>query len=74
MTVPQEHRRRPPKLLGALHRGADHGPMAAMNAVEIADGDDRAKERLRKWLIGCVSGRKMAHDAEILRRHRGYDG
>ena len=66
-------RRRPPERLRALLRGRDHGLMAAMNAVEIADGDDRAKEGTDR-LMGRGSGRSIAHDAEIFRRHRGFDG
>ena len=41
MRLEGEHRRGPVRRLGAFHRRADHRAMAAMDAVEIADGDDR---------------------------------
>ncbi len=65
-----QRRGRPAKRLGPLPRRRDHRLMAAVHAVEIADGDDRAGKRLI-WRAG---GRGSAHDAEILRRHRGCDG
>jgi hypothetical protein len=48
-----------------LRRGND-GLMAAMNTVEIADGDHRATQ--------SVIGRKPAHDVEVFRRHPAFAG
>ena len=42
MRLEGQRRRRPAERRGALLRGRDHGLVAAMHAVEIADGDDRA--------------------------------
>jgi hypothetical protein len=55
------HRRWPPQRTGALHSGADHGPMAAMNAVEIADGDYRTAQAVGRLTV--------AHDEKAFRRH-----
>ena len=62
-----QRRRRPPKRRGPLLRRRNHRLMAAVHAVKIADGDDRAGKRLI-WRAGR---RGIAHDAEILHRHRG---
>jgi len=47
---------------GPRLRGRDHCFMAAMHAVEIADGDGRTAKRGGR--------RKIAHDREGFRRHR----
>jgi hypothetical protein len=49
------------KRLRALHSGTDHGPMAAMNTVKIADGDDRTAQAIGRLTV--------AHDEEAFRRH-----
>ena len=46
MRLEGQRRRRPAERPGARERGRDHGAVAAMHAVEIADGDDRARKRL----------------------------
>ena len=46
MRLEGERRGRPAERLGARARGRDHGAVAAMHAVEIADGDDGAVERV----------------------------
>src|SRR5207237_5050646 len=48
----------------ARKRRRYHGFMSAMHAVEIADGDGRSTQR--------PSRRKVAQDAEGLRRHRAH--
>src|SRR5262249_58537467 len=62
---------RPGARCGARQRRRDHGAVAAVHAVEIADGDDRAIERVlrgrfapdddeglwRLWLVGHGGGR-----------------
>ena len=45
MRLEGQRRGRPAERLGARQRGRDHRPVAAMHAVEIADGDDGAIER-----------------------------
>ena len=62
MRLEGQRRRRPAQRLGAANGGADHGAVAAVHAVEIADGDDRAAQG--------VIGRDIAHDPETLGRHR----
>ena len=62
MRLEGQRRRRPAQRLGAADGGADHGAVAAVHAVEIADGDDRAAQG--------VIGRDIAHDQETLGRHR----
>jgi len=62
MRLEGQHRGRPPQPPGQILRHADHGAVAAMHAVEIADGDNGATQG--------VSGRAIAHDEEIFRRHR----
>ena len=47
---------------GARDRRRDHGPVAAVDAIEIAHGEDGAAER--------AIGRCIAHDEEAFRRHR----
>src|SRR5262245_66664763 len=68
MRLEGERRGFPPKRLGARQRCRDHGAMAAMHAVEIADGDDGAVERV-------VPGRFAPHHDERLFRLRlvGHD-
>ena len=66
MRLEGEHRGRAVQRFGARLRDSDHRPMAAMNAIEIADGDDRATQ--------CVIGRNVAHDAEAWCRHPAFDG
>jgi hypothetical protein len=58
----------PPEGFGARERRRDHGAVAAMHAVEIADGDDGAVERV-------VRGRFAADHDERLSRLRlvGHD-
>ncbi len=51
-----------PSALARRDGGADHGAVAAVHAVEIADGDDRAPQG--------VIGRDIAHDPETLGSHR----
>ncbi len=51
----------PAESLGAAARRRDHGTMAAMHAVEIADGDDRAGQRRGERL-------RAVNDGERLRR------
>src|SRR5262249_3090539 len=60
--------RLPPHRPGARRRGRDHGAVAAMPAVEIADGDDGAVERV-------VGGRFAPHHDERFFRRRlvGHD-
>ena len=62
MRLEGQRRRRPAQRPGQIQRRADHGAMAAMHAVEIADGDHGATQG--------VIGRAVAHDEEIFRRHR----
>src|SRR3984893_10509999 len=62
MRLEGQHRRRPPQRPGQILRHADHGAVAAMHAIEIADGDYGATQG--------VIGRTVAHDEEIVRRHR----
>ena len=57
MRLEGEHRRGRSGGLGALHGLADHGAVAAMNAVEIADGDDRPDQPFE-------AGTLVAHDDE----------
>ena len=57
-----QRRRRAAKRCGPRLGGGDDGFMTAMHAIEIADGDHRAAQ--------SAVGRKIAHEAEILRRHR----
>ena len=52
-----ERRGRPAERLGALQRSRDHRAVAAVHAVEIADGDHRAAQRV-------VVGRVVAHHRE----------
>ena len=52
-----ERRGRPAERLGALQRSRDHGAVAAVHAVEIADGDHGAAQRV-------VCGRVVAHHGE----------
>ena len=66
MRLEGQYRGRPVQLHRAPLRGRDHGLVAAMHAVEIADGDDRAAQR------GIA--RAVAHDAKVLWRHRCFDG
>jgi hypothetical protein len=68
MRLEGERRGSPPQRLGARQRGRDHGAVAAMHAVEIADGDDGAVERV-------VGGRFAPHHDERLSRLRlvGHD-
>ena len=54
MRLEGERRRRPAERLGPRQRCCDHGAMAAVNPVEIADGKHRAVER--------VVGRRFATD------------
>ena len=54
MRLEGERRRRPAERLGARQRRCDDGAMAAVNPVEIADGQHRAVER--------VVGRRFATD------------
>src|SRR5215471_14167914 len=63
MRLEGERRRFPPERLGARQRRRDHGAVAAMHAVEIADGDDGAVERV-------VRGRFAPHHDERLSRRR----
>ena len=44
MRLEGQRRRRPAERQGARARGRDHGAVAAMHTVEIADGDDSAVE------------------------------
>ena len=46
---------------GAIERGSDDGAMAAMHAVEIADGDDCAAQ--------ATVAPAVAHDEEVFCRH-----
>ncbi len=62
MRLEGQRRRRPAQRPGPIQRCADHGAVAAMHAVEIADGDHGATQG--------VIGRAVAHDEEIFRRHR----
>ena len=62
MRLEGQRRRRPAQPPGQVLHRADHGAVAAMHAVEIADGDYRATQG--------VTGRAVAHDEEIFRRHR----
>ena len=62
MRLEGQHRCRSPQPPGQIPRYVDHGAVAAMHAVEIADGNDGATQG--------VSGRAVAHDEEIFRRHR----
>jgi hypothetical protein len=59
MRLEGERGRRPGKRLGARQHRRDHGAVAAMHAVEIADGDDCAVERV-------IRGRFAADDDERL--------
>src|SRR5947208_1571458 len=52
-----EHRRGPVRRLGALHRHADHRAVAAMDAVEITDGNDWPDQPVE-------AGTLIAHDDE----------
>ena len=49
-----------PSARGARARRRDHGPVAAMHAVEIADGDDRALRAPRGAACGAVTARRTA--------------
>ena len=62
MRLEGQHRGGLAEAFGAVARGCDHRPMAAVHPVEIADGEDGATQR--------VSGRSIAHDEEAFRRHR----
>jgi hypothetical protein len=42
-----EHCRGPVRGMGALRRRCDQGAVAAMNAIEIADGDDRSHQPMQ---------------------------
>ncbi len=66
MRLEGQRRRRPAQRPGLVQRRADHGAMAAMHAIEIADGDDGATQG--------VIGRAVAHDGEVFRRHRASNG
>ena len=61
MRLEGQRRGRPAERLGARERGRDHGAVAAMHAVEIADGDDGAIER-------AVGGRFATNHDERLGR------
>ena len=61
MGLESQRRRRLAEALGAIQRGADHRLVAAMDAVKIAHGDDRAAQR--------AGGRIIAHDEKAFRRH-----
>jgi hypothetical protein len=47
--------------------------VAAVHAIEIADCDDRANERVMWRIMGRVIGCMIAHDAEVF-RHPSYGG
>ena len=57
----RQHTRRPVKLFGSFACHRDHRLVAAMNAVEIAHGEDSTAQR--------AIGRGIAHDEEAFRRH-----
>ena len=59
MRLEGQRRRRPAERARALPRGRDHGPVAAVDAVEIADGDHRAAQRMagRGGAAGHAEGR-----------------
>src|SRR5262249_33088377 len=63
MRLEGERRGFSPERLGARPRRRDHGAVAAMDAVESAEGDDRAGE-------GVVRGRFAPHHDERLFRLR----
>ena len=54
-----QRRGRPGERLGARQRGRDHRPVAAMHAVEIADGDDRAVERVVRGCVATDHGERL---------------
>ncbi len=62
MRLEGERRGRAAEPVGALQRGGDDDPVAAMHAVEIADGNDRAAQ--------AIIARAVAHDEEAFCRHR----
>ena len=61
MRLESQHGRRLAEALGAIQRGGNHRLVAAMDAVEIAHGDDGAAQR--------AVGRVIAHDEKAFRRH-----
>ena len=65
MRLEGQHRRRPVRRLGAPHRHGDHRAVAAMDAVEVADGDDRPVQPVEAppLQIGALA----AHDDEGVR-------
>ena len=58
---------RPCERAGALARRRDHRPVAAMHAVEIADGDDRADELRGERRLAVADGERVR-----LRRDVGH--
>ena len=61
MRLEGQHRGRLAEATGAILRSRDHRLMAAMDAVEVAHGDDGAVQR--------AIGRGIAHDEKAFRRH-----
>ena len=59
MRLEGQRRRRPAQRRGALARGRDHRPVAAMHAVEIADGDHRAAQRVAGRCLPVGHGKRM---------------
>ncbi len=61
MRLESQRRGRLAQSLGAAARNRNHRLVAAMHAIEIADGDDRPAQ--------AVTGRVVAHDDEAVGRH-----
>ena len=62
MRLEGEHRRGSVRRLGALHSRPDHRAMTAMDAIEIADGDDRPDQAIEAR--SGKAGDFVAHDDE----------
>ena len=65
MRLEGQHGRGPAEGCGTLLRRRDDGPMTAVNAVEIAHGDDGAMQRR--------IGRAVAHDQKAFSASLGFD-
>ena len=70
MRLEGEHRRRPVRRLGALHRRADHRAVAAMHAVEIADGDHRPDQPVEAGQSGPRRARRRRDGRDSARPWR----
>jgi hypothetical protein len=71
MRLEGKHRSRAMRRLRTLDRSCDQRAVAAMHAVEIADGDDRPRQSIEACPIGLRTA--VAHDDEWTLADFGHD-